>query len=378
MKKLSSLLSLLLMICYCGNSTPLGKTFESYEYQVSNNCRLNSPATLVQIMRMNLYAFYPDSTTFIVDGTATQYDDSFSNNIDGFDARKLANPGENVSLRRGTTDLVIERRQTIGLTDTIFFRMWGLQKKTYEMRFVASNLNHPGLTGFLEDSYLQVLTPINLNDTTKINFSVNNDAASSVMNRFRVIFKKVTPVASPFAFIAVNAYQQTNHVVVEWKTQNENDMKQYEVERSSDKLHFLKINEIKANNLSFNQYDWTDANPSDGNNYYRLRVIDLDGKSHFSDVMKTYFGDGVQRTYVFPNPVTGNNLNLYLVNQKAGIYEVRLMNMFGQTFLTKTISHDGGSKVVENLKMDQNIPGGMYRLEIKNPSGSRQVISVVF
>ena len=338
---------------------------------------LNNPNSTFGMMRMNMYALNSNGTSFLVDGTLTQYDDDFSKSVDGMDAKKLSNPGENIGMIRDNKVLIIESRQTISLTDTIFFKMWGMQKRSYQMQFVGTNFNHPGLTGFLEDSYLRVITPINLNDTTKITFSINDDAASSAMNRFRVIFNKVTPVTSPFTFIAVNAYQQTNHIVVEWKTRNENDMKKYEVERSSDNLHFRKINEIKQNNLFFNHYSWTDANPSDGNNYYRLRVIDLDGKSYFSDVIKAYFGDGIQRTYVYPNPVTGNKLNLYMANQQAGIYEVRLMNMFGQIFLTKSISYDRETRV-ENLRIDQNIPGGIYRLEIKAPSGSRQVISVIF
>ncbi len=66
-----------------------------------------------------------------------------------------------------------------------------------------------------------------------------------------------------------------------------------------------------------------------------------------------------------------------MVNQPAGLYEVRLLNSFGQTFMVKSIQHAGGSSI-ENLKTGQSMPKGIYQLEIKSPDGNRKVISVVF
>ena len=121
-------------------------------------------------------------------GILTQYDQSFTNVVDGMDARKMSNFSENLGMIRGTTTLVIERRHTIDFTDTIFYKMWNVQQRPYQLEFITSNLNHPGLTGYLEDSYLHTSVPINLNGANNINFSVNSDPASSAMYRFRIIF----------------------------------------------------------------------------------------------------------------------------------------------------------------------------------------------
>ena len=80
---------------------------------------------------------------------------------------------------------------------------------------------------------------------------------------------------------------------------------------------------------------------------------------------------------VFPNPATAGNLNLKFQNEPPGTYEVRLINSFGQTCLTKSIQYSGGLSS-QNLKGNQNLPSGIYRLEIKTPAGEKRVMSVVF
>jgi hypothetical protein len=375
MKKLLSLLSLLMLSYMYGNANPLVN--ENSSITINNN-RVNGPYSTIELMRMNLYAVYPDGTNYLVDGTLDQYGPNYSNNLDGYDARKMYNPGVNISLIRGTTDLVIERRQTIVLTDSIFFRMWGMQRMNYKMELVGTNLNHPGLLGFLEDNYLHSSTPLNLNDTTEVNFIVNTDPGSIAQNRFRIIFKTDPSFAPlPLTFTFVKAYQQQDHINIDWKTENETNMKKYIVERLTDGSNFVKQADVNANNLASNNYHWVDTYPAEGNNYYRISSIEIDGIIKYSEVVKVYVRKANQGISLFPNPATGNNLNLQLVNQQPGIYEVRLVNSFGQTYLAKTIQYNGGTSI-ENLKPGQNIPKGIYQLEIKKPGGEKKVMSVVF
>lgn len=337
-----------------------------------------SPATseFAQI-RSNLYIVAPDKSTVLMDGTLTQFDTDYSNAVDGMDARKMFNSSENFGMLRGTTVLIIERRRTIQNTDSIFFKMWNMRVITYQLEFVASNLNTRGRVGVMEDNYLHTSKPIDLNGTTRFNFSVTSDPASKASDRFTLIFSNASLGLLPLTFTSTSAFQQKNSVAIDWKTSNENNVKQFDVERSTDGNHFEKATDLKANNSAFNNYHWEDNNPADGNNFYRVRSVEIDGKTKYSDIMKVYIAKGKQNINIFPNPATGNNLNLQLSNQPAGIYEVRLLNSFGQTFMVKSIQHPGGSST-EKLRPSLNIPKGIYQLEIKTPTGEKKVISIVF
>ena len=312
-----------------------------------------------------------------MDGTLTQYDTSYSNNIDGMDARKMSNSSENFGMLRNNVVLIIERRHTIEGNDSIFFKMWNMRTVTYRLDLIASNLNVPGRTGVLQDKYLQTETPLNLNDTSRINFTVTSDPKSYASDRFMVVFSTAGFATLPLTFTSIKAFQRDNSVKIDWTTANETSLKQYDIERSVTGNNFVEITGIKANNTAVNNYQWLDTYPEEGNNYYRIRATNSDGKISYSDVVKLYFGKENPRINIYPNPVTGNNLNLQMINQPAGLYEVKLMNSFGQTFMTKTIQYNGGS-TIENISPEKNIPKGFYQLEIKNPRGDKKVMSVIF
>lgn len=334
------------------------------------------PSSLFAQFRTNLYEV-GSGTTYLVDGTLTQYDTSYSNNVDGMDARKMFNPGENFGMLRNGTVLIIERRHTIINNDTIFLKMWNMHSMTYHLEMVAYNLNTPGRIGVLIDHYLKSETSLNLNDTSQINFSVTADPGSYAPDRFMVVFSTPTFAALPLTFTSVQASKYNNSIKIDWATANETSLKEYNLQKSSSGNNFTNIADINARNTTINNYEWIDAHPAEGYNYYRIEAVNSDGKINYSNVMKLYFGNENQRINIFPNPASENNLNLQLVNECVGKYEIALINSFGQTLMTKTIQYTGGSKI-ENISPQKNIPKGLYQLEIKMPDGNKKAISVIF
>jgi hypothetical protein len=384
MKKLYTLPLILLLSYFYSNAHSVDETLNGRNALSKINA-LQSPFATSESMRMNLYGFYADSSTFVVDGTFTQYAADYSNAIDGNDARKMINPGENISMIRGTTDLIIERRQTITDADTIFFRMWNMRKKTYRFQFIGRYMDHPGMSGVLEDRYLQTSSPVNLNDTTYINFTINNDTASYAQNRFRLVFKTMPLlVAIPFTFTSVKAYPQNEQINIKWKILSENQIKNFIIERSSDGVAFSEVSSVSAANLSSNSYEWTDHFPTKETSYYRIRSTDAEGKIEYSNRVKVDMTVSVAQNMegntgitLYPNPATVDNLNLKMINQLPGNYEVRFINSYGQCVALSTFNCNGGNSL-QKIKAGRTIPAGIYHLEITKPSGERQVINVLF
>ena len=138
--------------------------------------RPNNVPQVQQMLRTGLYSVNADGSTTIVDGVLNNFDDSYSNAIDGLDARKSFNTGENLSIRTGGQLLVVERKHTIIQQDTIFLNLTGVRVQQYQFQFNADNINTEGLEGFLEDNYLHTRTPLNLSGSTVVNFSIVNIA----------------------------------------------------------------------------------------------------------------------------------------------------------------------------------------------------------
>ena len=334
--------------------------------------------TGIQLIKSNLNLANSDGTTTLLDGDLTQYDPSYSNALDGMDARKMSNFSENIGMERVSTCLVIERRHTITNTDTIFYKIWNLStQRNYQLEFAASNLSQPGLSGFVEDLYLNTKTPISLDGSGFVNFSINADAASRDIYRFRLIFTTAVGGALPLTFTGLNAYRHNTAINIDWKTATENNMKDYTVERSTDGSNFKGIAMIKANNLPVNNYSYTDAYPATGSNYYRILSADINGVSKYSEVLKVDIEKGFSLMKVFPNPVINKTINLQVINEPAGLYVIRLVNGFGQLMSTKQVQHPGGSSTVTITPL-QNIPHGIYQLEINQPGGAKTNLSVVY
>jgi hypothetical protein len=330
------------------------------------------------LIRSNLNIASADGTATLVDGDLTQYDPSYSNNVDGMDARKMSNSSENIGMIRGTTTLVIERRHTIVSNDTIFYKIWNLRiTRNYQLLFSPSNMAQPGLTAFLQDQYLNTNTPISLTDTSFANFSINSDPASSDPYRFRLIFTTPAGGALPITFTGEKAYQHNSAVNIDWSTATENNMKDYAIQRSADGNNFSEIGSVKANNLPANNYSYADISPLTGVGYYRIMSSGLDGNTKYSSIMKVDIGKGFALMKVFPNPVINRIINLRVVNEPAGLYQVRLINNFGQQVMTQQIQHPGGSSTV-NIVPPQSVPHGIYRLVITESGGIRANINVVY
>ena len=142
---------------------------------------------------------------------------------------------------------MIERRHIITGQDTIMLNLTNTKAQRYRFEFVAAGLDEDGLTGYLEDSYLRTRTLLNLNGATTADFSIVNIVGSYASNRFSIVF---TPtMVLPLSFTSVKAFKEKDNIAVEWKVENEGNMKHYETEKSLDGNHYTTANTVAATNL---------------------------------------------------------------------------------------------------------------------------------
>ncbi len=325
-------------------------------------------------LRGNLYVHY-NNEYILIDGELTQFQSSYDARLDGFDARKLMNTGENMGITSHNITLAIERRPLPLVTDTLFYQLTNMKEKPYRFEFIASKMDISGLEGYVYDQYLKTETTLNMSDTTYIDFNVTSDANSAATNRFMIYFK---PAAGPLpvTFTNVNAHLQNKDVIVEWKTENEKDMNGYTLQASLDGTNFKPLTFIKAINNGVGNYAYTDADAVPGYHYYRIQSVDANGRTALTRIVKVWVGSGKHLITIYPNPIRNNELNLQFEGQLQGEYKARLLNSLGQVLVSKEINFAGGSGN-ETIQLDQYTAHGVYHLEITQPDGKREVLKVM-
>ncbi|MEJ7588044.1 MAG: T9SS type A sorting domain-containing protein [Ferruginibacter sp.] len=317
-------------------------------------------------LRTVLNLLNDDSTTIVADGAIAQFNEMFSSGVDLDDAAKFANSTENISLVRNNVLLTAERRPAPGYSDTLYFRLTNTTQRKYRLVFNADGINQPGMEGYLQDSYLGTSTLINLSGSTSVDFAINGETASAAISRFFMVFRPAT-VVLPVTISILKAYWENNDIAVEWKVENEINTIKYDVEKSTDGLMFSNVHttNVSGSNNAYNTYSWLDVNPAQGNNFYRIRSYDKSGEVKYSSIVKVSIATRQEKSgfSIYPNPVSGNVINLIMSNQPAGKYQVRLTNINGQSIFVKSIQTNGGNST-ESLNTGAKLPAGIYQLEI--------------
>jgi hypothetical protein len=317
---------------------------------------------------VNLMLVNAGNIESMADGIRVRFNNSYSADITD-DVEKMGNFAENISSFRSNKKLIVENRPMITAHDTIFLKMTNTGTKDYRFQLATFNFVQPGVTAWLQDSYLNSNTPVDLSGAvSNIDFSVNANAASAAQDRFRIVFSLSGPL--PISITSIKAYEQNKNIAVEWKVSSETNMKNYEVEKSTDGRNFYKVatQAATANNGTDITYKWLDVNPVIDDNFYRIHAIENSGLMKYSAIARVNIGKNQPAITIFPNPVTGNMFSVQFTAMEKGTYQLRLMNMGGQVVSLQKLVHTGGSATQTVAVI--NLAGGAYQLQIIKPDNS--------
>lgn len=149
----------------------------------------------------------------------------------------------------------------------------------------------------------------------------------------------------PVNIIEFRALVRNSVVQLNWSA-SEANVERYEVERSTTTGNFNRILSHPANGNGFFTYSLIDPSPISGNNFYRLKSIDFDGKVSYSAIIRVSIGDKEPSFVVFPNPVTDGNVTIQLNNMDKDDYMLELYSSTGQLVSKNVIYHPGGSALL--------------------------------
>ncbi len=118
------------------------------------------------------------------------------------------------------------------------------------------------------------------------------------------VYKPQGPL--PLTWLSFEAEKwQDKYSHLTWKTASERNVSHFEIERGQNAVDFVKVATLRAagNTSATTTYTLNDSLPLKGFNYYRIKQVDLDGRSSYSPARLVRFDmivDNVIRIY--PNP----------------------------------------------------------------------------
>lgn len=153
-------------------------------------------------------------------------------------------------------------------------------------------------------------------------------------------------------------------VKIIWNTESEDGLKLFEIEWSGDGQTFQKIHSEFASGASPSnaEYIFLDENAS-FSNYYRLKIIKLDGTFKYSKTVLAKKECKTNNTLtVFPNPVSVNSniLNLEFIPTQPQA-QILINDMLGRTI--QRINYDVEAGIENKFELDiSNYPTGTYNM----------------
>lgn len=176
----------------------------------------------------------------------------------------------------------------------------------------------------------------------------------------------------PVTGLTLTASQNGNTASLKWLTRTEFRSSYFELQRSTDNAHYSAVANVTAagNSNTEKNYSYADDISSLTSNtalYYRIRQVDIDNRSVYSNVapLKLKQTNGLS---VWPNPFTDHIL-IAVTTDDPGVYTIKLMNSAGQMVRSEKQSVGRGTSQLSMTDLSSLAPG-IYLVRAEDKYGA--------
>ena len=166
----------------------------------------------------------------------------------------------------------------------------------------------------------------------------------------------------PVKLISFSATLKNGTAELKWSTANEDKSDQFEIERSTNGINFIKAGEEAARGNSFNQYSYSD-NFSAPLVYYRIKINNTGGNLYSNIIALKEHNNFLNDVQLLENPVTGT-IPLQAIVQNSGTLHLILTDVTGKRYLHTQIVVNAGINQV-SVPMPLTCSKGIYILKVE-------------
>ncbi len=166
-----------------------------------------------------------------------------------------------------------------------------------------------------------------------------------------------------------SATLQGKAVLLDWKVSEEDNLSRYEIQYSVNGVTFSKIGEVTASGSR--NYNFLHGSPVQGNNYYRLKIIDNNGQYTYSATRKVTISRPRGNLSIYPNPARDEvsiTMPSSFINKTV---RINVYNFDGKLMLRKDVRSLGQTEVINISKL----PAGIYAIVV---AGANEIYNSKF
>jgi len=188
-----------------------------------------------------------------------------------------------------------------------------------------------------------------------------------IESRWSLTRLTIVNTALPLTLLNFTGAKQSNIIQLNWQTTNEINTSYFNIQRSTDALHFTTVGVVKANNRNvINSYIYPDniAGLSAEELYYRLQEVDIDGRLQYSDIVAIKMDNTKTGISIYPNPAISY---VNIISDKPEDLNgaiLTIVDMAGKVTLKQTLLANNQQQI--NIS---TLAKGMYIVHILKASG---------
>ena len=174
----------------------------------------------------------------------------------------------------------------------------------------------------------------------------------------------------PVELVSFSGSIINNTINLNWITATELNNSGFDVEKSVDNNNWNKIGFVSGNGTSteVHNYSFVDQNPFVGTSYYRLKQVDFDGTTEYSNTIEVNYGSvsdfALDQNY--PNPFNPSTKIKYAIKDKGNV-ELKIFDMLGSEIGT-LVNEEQTAGHYEVIFDASKLSSGVYLYTIKSGS----------
>ena len=180
-------------------------------------------------------------------------------------------------------------------------------------------------------------------------------------------------ITLPADLVSFTATRNHSNVILKWETRSEQNCAGFAVERNVNgtwqQVAFVASQAQGGNSSDALSYQYIDLNNTKGITQYRIRQVDFDDRSKYSEI-RLVRGDGQMGSIiVYPNPTMDGKVNVSFEDATVA-REVSLYDMSGRMIRQM-------KAVTNNSITIENLTPGMYTLRVAIPETGEQTVQKI-